>query len=435
MKRRVWVFSVLMLALAFFAKTVQAVPVIDSWTTANGARVLFIETHSLPIVDVRIVFAAGSVRDADKPGLALMTNSSLMSGAGDMDADEIALRLESVGAVAGTESLRDMAVVSMRSLRDADKLEVLTTVMRTVLTQPTFPAPDLERDRKRLLASLEYRQQQPGEVAEEAFYKLIYGTHPYANPSEGTVESVQAITREQLLEFYRRHYVASNAVVAVVGDLDKSSAQTLVDSLIGALPAGQKPAPVPPVPTLPQAQKKKIAMPTAQTHILVGQPGIQRNDADYFPLYVANHILGGSGFESRLMREIREQRGLAYSVYSYFLPMAAAGPFISGMQTRNDQAGTALELLHENIKRFVATGPTEEELESAVQNITGGFALRIDSNQKLAEHLAVLAFYDLPLDYLHTFNERVRAVSVDAIHDACRRRLDPATMATVTVGG
>jgi zinc protease len=176
-------------------------------------------------------------------------------------------------------------------------------------------------------------------------------------------------------------------------------------------------------------------MPTAQTHILVGQPGIDRNDPDYFPLYVGNHILGGSGFESRLMDEIREQRGLAYSVYSYFLPMAEAGPFVAGMQTRNEQAATALNLMNENIKRFVEQGPTEEELQKAVQNITGGFPLRIDSNKKLVENLAVLAFYDLPLDYLDTYNARVQAVTIDAIRDAFHRRLDTTRMATVMVGG
>lgn len=427
--------SVCIAILFLFSHTALAVPKIESWQMKNGAQVLFIEAHELPIVDVRVIFSAGGARDADKPGLAIMTNGLLMSGAGNMNADDIALRLESVGAAANTESIRDMAIVSMRSLSEADKLGVTIEVMRAVLTQPTFPEADLERDRKQLLASLEYKQQQPADMAEDAFYKLVYGMHPYSNPPEGTTASVSAITRAQILDFYRQYYVAGNAVVAVVGDLELKAARDLVEKLIGSLPEGEKAAPIPAVAPLPKALEQRIPMPTAQTHILVGQPGIDRNDPDYFPLYVGNHILGGSGFESRLMDEIREQRGLAYSVYSYFLPMAKAGPFITGMQTRNEQATTALSLLNENIKRFIEQGPTEEELHKAVQNITGGFALRIDSNRKLVEHLAVLAFYGLPLDYLNTYNARVQAVTVDAIRDVFRRRLDTTRMATVMVGG
>jgi zinc protease len=419
----------------FLGGPAQAVPKIESWRTQNGAQVLFIEAHELPVVDVRVVFAAGGARDADKPGLALLTNGLLMSGAGNMNADDIALRLESVGAVANTNSLRDMALVSMRSLSDADKLGVMVEVMRAVLVEPAFPEADLERDRKQLLAGLEYKQQEPEAVAEDAFYKLIYGSHPYASPPEGTVLSVSAITRAQIVEFYRQYYVAGNAVIAVVGDLKPGQARDLVEQLIGSLPAGKKPAPVPAVPPLPRALEQRITMPIAQTHILVGQPGIVRGDPDYFPLYVGNHILGGSGFESRLMDEIREQQGLAYSVDSYFSPMAAAGPFVAGMQTRNEQAAKALDLLKENIKRFVARGPTAEELQKAVQNITGGFPLQINSNKKLVEYLAVLAFYDMPLDYLDTFNSRVQAVNVDSIRDAFHRRLDVTRMATVTVGG
>ncbi|HEX5055158.1 MAG TPA: pitrilysin family protein [Gammaproteobacteria bacterium] len=411
-----------------------AVPKIGSWTE-NGARVLFIEAHELPIVDVRIVFSAGAARDGDKPGLATLSNSLLMSGAGGMNADTIALRLESVGAAAGTESLRDMAIVSMRSLSDPDKLEVMTEVMRAVLTQPTFPAADLERERKQLLTTLEFKKQQPEEVAEEAFYKLLYGAHPYGSPAQGTPESVSALTREQIVDFYRRYYVAQNAVVAVVGDMQESGARELVKNLIGALPAGEAPAPIPEVTPLTQALRQHIDMPTVQTHVLVGQPGVTRDDPDYFPLYVGNHILGGSGFESRLMDDIREKRGLAYSVYSYFLAMARPGPFIAGMQTRNEQAANALGLMNADIKRFIEEGPTAEELQKAVQNITGGFALRIDSNKKLVEQLAVLAFYGLPLDYLDTFNDRVRAVTVESIHDAFRRRLDASRMVTITVGG
>jgi zinc protease len=437
MKRRLpMIFSYLAGCAALCAAvTAAAVPKIQSWSTENGATVLFIEAHSLPIVDVRIVFSAGSARDADKPGLALLTNSLLMSGAGALDADEIAARLEAVGATAGTESQRDMAEVSMRSLSDPDKLGVMRDVMQAVITQPTFPEMDLERDRKRLLLAIRHKQEQPEEVSTDTFYQTIYNQHPYAMPSEGDAKSVRSLIREDLLRFYQQYYVAKNAVVAVVGDLDKAAARDLVEALVGALPEGEVPAEIPPVMALNAAVEKRIPMPTAQTHILLGQPGIRRDDPDYFSLYVGNHILGGSGFESRLMREIREDRGLAYSVYSYFVPMEAEGPFIVGMQTRNEQAGEALRLMRENISRFVQQGPTDAELDSAVRNLTGGFPLRIDSNQKLVEYLAAIAFYDLPLDYLAKFNANIRKVTTGSIQDAFVRRVHPDRMVTITVGG
>jgi zinc protease len=434
-RRSPLIFSYLLGCAALcVAAGADAVPKIQSWSTENGATVLFIEAHSLPIVDVRVVFSAGSARDADKPGLALLTNSLLMSGAGDLNADDIAARLEDVGANAGTESQRDMAVVSMRSLSDPDKLEVMRDVMRAVITQPTFPETDLERDRKRLLLAIRHKQEQPEEVATDIFYQAIYDRHPYALPSEGEAKSVRSLLREDLLKFYQQYYVGNNTVVALVGDLDKAGARELAEALVGALPAGEAPEPIPPVTPLPAAVEKQIPMSTVQTHILLGQPGIRRNDPDYFSLYVGNHILGGSGFESRLMRDIREDRGLAYSVYSYFLPMASEGPFIAGMQTRNEQAVDALRLMRDNIGRFVEQGPTDAELSSAVRNITGGFPLRIDSNSKLVEYLAMIAFYKLPLDHLAKFNDHIRQVTTGSIQDAFVRRVHPDRMVTVTVG-
>ncbi len=413
----------------------EAVPNIDSWETQNGARVMFIAADSLPMVDIRVVFSAGSARNADQPGLALLTNTLMVSGAGKLSVDDIAEKLESVGAELGNDALRDMAVLSLRSLNDPDKLETALEIFRLIITQPTFPAADLERDRQRLLLSLKHRQQQPESVVKEAFYQAVFGTHPYASPTQGTEASVNAIKREDLLNFYKRYYVARNATIAIVGKLNREQAETLANELISALPDGEKPPAIPAVPALQEPSEKRIELPTTQTHILLGQPGMHRGDKDYFNLYVGNHILGGSGFASRLMQEIREDRGLAYSVYSYFIPMAADGPFQTGMQTRNDQAEEALTLLRDNIRRFIDEGPSADELERAVQNITGGFPLKTDSNKKLVEYLAMIGFYKLPLDYLKTFNDNVNKVTVKSIQSTFKRRIDPDKLAVVMVGG
>lgn len=423
-----------MLSLLFL-RPATAVPKIQSWETAQGVQVMFVESHSLPMVDIRVVFSAGSARDGDKPGLALLANSQLTSGAGNMDADRIAAKLEDIGAELNNESYRDMALLSLRSLSDTDKLKQALNIMRQVLGSPTFPAKALARDQRRLLAVIAQKQQQPDSVATDAFYAAVYGGHPYAHPPEGTAASIQAITREDLLAFHKQYYVPANAVVAVVGDLSRTAAETYVDELLRGLPQGDKPAPIPPVPALDKGEEIRLPMKTSQTHILLGQPGMRRGDKDYFPLYVGNHVLGGSGFASRLMQSIREDRGLVYDVHSYFLPMDVKGPFIAGMQTRNAQAEEALKLLREDIRRFVEQGPTKKELDKAIRNITGGFPLNIDSNQELVNYLAMIAFYRLPLDYLDNFNANIKAVTVDAIKDAFRRRIHPDSFVSVIVGG
>lgn len=215
----------------------------------------------------------------------------------------------------------------------------------------------------------------------------------------------------------------------------RTEAEALAETVIGKLPAGQPAAELPPVAPLAEAQEIRINHPSAQTHILVGQPGLKRGDPDYFALYVGNHMLGGSGLVARLSNEIREKRGLAYSSYSYFLPMRELGPYTVGLQTKNESAEEALTVLRETIATFVQEGPTAEELDASKKNITGGFPLRIASNKNIIDYIGMIGFYQLPLDYLDTFNEHVQAVTVDDIKRAFQTRIQPQRMVTVMVGG
>jgi zinc protease len=246
---------------------------------------------------------------------------------------------------------------------------------------------------------------------------------------------MQKLSREDIQQFHKRYYVASNAVIAIVGAVTRQEAETLAQQVIGKLPAGKEAPPLPAVTSLSASRLEQIGFPSQQTHILIGQPGIKRGDPDYFPLYVGNHILGGGGLVSRLSEEIREKRGLSYSTYSYFSPMRMAGPYILGLQTRNDQTAEAHRLMQKVLSEFVAHGPTAEELDAARKNITGGFPLRIASNSKIASYIAMIGFYGLPLDYLDRFNERVEAVTLEQIRDAFQRRVAPDKMLTVIVGG
>ena len=429
LRRGLWLLVCLVPLQAF------AMAPIEHWQTGNGARVYFVPAPELPMVDIQVVFNAGSARDGGQAGLAQLTHTLLDKGAGGLSADRIAQQLEGVGARLGGNSLRDMATLNLRSLKQDKYLQPAVEVFATILARPDFNPADVNRERDRMLVALQYAQQQPDKVAERAFYAALYGQHPYASPPDGTVETLKAIDRAALQDFHKRYYVARNAVVAIVGALDRAAAEQLAEALVRQLAPGESAPELPEVPSLQAAREQRLDHPSSQTHIQVGQPGIRRSDPDYFALYVGNYILGGGGLVSRLSNEIRERRGLAYSAYSYFAPMAKEGPFELGLQTRNDQATEALQVLRETLSTYVAEGPTAAELDAAKKHITGGYALRIDSNRKILEYLAVIGFYSLPLDYLETFNARIEAVGLDEVRDALRRRIQPDRMLTLLVGG
>jgi zinc protease len=381
-----------------------------------------------------VVFRGGSAYDGDRPGLASLTADMLTQGAGDWDADEIAERMESVGAELSAGALRDMAFVSARSLTRQLALDTAVETLATVIARPTIAEADFRRVQENRLVGLRRDEQDPGTVGKKAVYRKIFGNHPYAADPAGTLESVAALTPDALQAFHQRYYVARNAVVAIVGAVSREQAEAIAQRVTAGLAGGEPPPPLPPVPELADDVTERLAFPSTQTHVYTGQPGMTRDDPDYFALYVGNHILGGSGLVSLLMEEVREKRGLTYGVSSYFLPMAQRGPFLMGLSTKNDQAEQAREVLMSTVRRFREEGPTQEELDAAVKNITGGFPLRIASNAKVVQYLAMIGFYGLPLDYLDRFNERVAAVTVDAIRDAFQRRLHPDRFATVIVG-
>jgi zinc protease len=414
---------------------VYAVPEIQHWVSAQGGRVYFVPTEGLPLLDIKIVFDAGSARDGEKFGVAALTAGMLDTGAGDWDADAIAQRLENVGASLGTGVSRDSAWLSLRSLTHPEKLGVALETAREILAHPRFDQKDFEREKGRTLLAIKQRGEEPDELVEIAFFQVLYGNHPYAHPQEGFAETVAPLTREDLVDFHKRHYVASNAIVVIVGDVKRAEAEAVAEKLLSGLEKGSAPPALPAPAPLQSAEIIKQQFPSEQTHVRAGVLGMTATDPDYFPLYVGNHILGGSGLVSRVSTEVREKRGLSYSAYSYFMPLRELGPFQMGLQTRNDKAEEALRVALDTIKDFAANGPTDKELEAAKKNIIGGFVLRLDSNQKLTLQVANVAFYNRPLDYLATFTEKVEAVTREDIKRAFRSRIDPGKMRTVLVGG
>ena len=424
----------LFVTLMLFSGLARAIPDIERWTTENGAEVMYVYSNGLPMVDIRVLFDAGSARDNGLSGLAVLTNGLLAEGAGDMSAQELAERFESVGAQFENDSLRDMAIVGVRSLTDKAYLDTALATLNTVLSKPDFNQQEFERELARMKVAVTAKKQSPSTIAEEAFYQAIYGDHPYASPSDGTEESLEKMNLEAIKAFYQQYYVASNALIVMVGAIEKQQAQAIASEISMGLARGKKPAPIPEVQPLKEKKLVRIQYPSKQTHIYVGQPGMKRGDKDYFSLYIANHAFGGSGFASRLMETIREDRGLAYSVYSYFMPMREAGPFMMGMQTRADQTDQAVSLMQSELEKYIAEGPDEDEINDSISNVVGGFPLDLDSNSKLLGYMAMIGFYNLPDNYLNEFVDNVESVSKADARKAMTQRVDPERLVTVIVG-
>lgn len=423
-------------ALLCIAQQALAILPIEQWQTSSGAKVFFVANRDLPMLDVSVDFPAGSGHDTrEKAGVAAMTNGLLRLGADGLDEDAIARRFADTGAALGGRFDADRAGLSLRTLSDPRQRVPALDLLARILRAPEFPAAVLDREKARQIEALKEDDLKPGSLAARMFYRLVFREHPYALRAVGEVDTVGAMTRDDLLAFYRRHYVAERAIVAIMGDVSRAEAEAVAEQLTRGLPRAQGAAPaLPPVPPLERAITRVVAHPAAQSHILIGAPGIRRKDPDYFPLFVGNHILGGGGFVSRINEEVRQKRGLAYSAYSYFSPLQVPGPFVIGMQTRRDQVDEALAVVRKTLRDFVSNGPTEQELQAARQNIVGGFPMRIDSNRKIHEYLALIGFYGLPISYLEDFVGNVERVTIADIKAAFARHVDPDKLVTVVVG-
>lgn len=423
--------------LSLLAGTAHASLPIQHWQTGNGAQVYFVESRGLPLLDVSVEFDAGTRRDTpEKSGLAGLTARLLSLGAGGTTEEEISRRLADIGAQLGATVDSDRAGMTLRTLSSARERTQALELMARILHQPDFPDATLEREKARTIAALREEDTQPAPIGAKVFEAALYGTHPYGLPEAGRVETLSGLQRNDVLDFYRRHYVAASAVIAMVGDVSRAEAEAIAEQLATGLPQTDSALPpLPEVSPLAAAEVRHIPHPASQSHILMGVPGMSRQDADYFPLLVGNYILGGGGFASRLTEEVREKRGLAYSVYSYFMPLAQPGPFLIGLQTKREQVTEALDITRATLRRFVAEGPSTDEVRRARQNLIGSFPLRLDSNKKIHGYLSMIGYYRLPLDYLDQYVKNVANVTLAEIRDAFRRRIDPDRVVTIIVGG
>lgn len=444
-----WLLGISLCASALAAHA--ALP-IEHWTHANGAKIWLVESTSLPMVDLRLTFDAGARRDpAKQAGLAEATAAMLLKGvtAGGgkktaMDEDQLGQAWADLGAQFAASADGDAFQISLRSLTEPALLQGAVSLAARQIAHPAWPNNVWERDRQRWISALAEARTRPITIAREAFDLAVYGSHPYGQ--HVTPETLAAISTRDMRQFYQAHVQPCHATVTVVGHVTRAQTDNLVEQLLAGLASqsaskGQTPAhctpaaPVAEVEPLKQPSEQKIAIAVEQTTIIVGQPGIKRDDPDFMAMLVGNHILGSGGFTSRLMHEVREKRGLVYGIHSDFAPGRHAGAFSIFLQTRNEQAEQALQVVRNVLHNFVANGPTEEELQAAKDNLIGGFALRIDSNAKLLGNITNIAWNNLPLTYLDTWTQQVAALTTEDIKRAFQKHLQPAQMATVIAGG
>lgn len=422
------------LLLGFYSQWAYATLPIQHWQAASGARVFFIESRDLPILDVSVDFSAGSSTDTpDKSGRAAMALHLVNLGAGGLTEDQITKGFADVGAQLGAHFDQDRAGITLRTLSSARERNRALELFGKVIQHPEFPEYVLEREKARVIAGLKEADTKPGNIADRSLMKMLYGTHPYGLRGSGEIESVSKLGRQDLIDFHRFLYTAGDAVVSIMGDVSRDEAAAIAESLTRDLSRERRGQSIPEV-TPPAQSTQRIAHPATQSHIQLAYPGLKRDDPDYFPLIVGNHILGGGGFTSRLMEEIRQKRGLAYSVHSSFTPLKEEGPFEIALQTQKEQSEEALSITRKVLADFIAGGPTEKELIEAKKNIIGSFPLRIDSNKKILGYLAMIGFYDLPLTYLNDYVKAVSKVTISQVTQAFQRRINPSGMVTVVVG-
>jgi len=418
--------------------------VIKNWVHASGANVFLVETTAIPMIDLQVDWAAGGVHaPVDKTGLASLTAVMIDKGAvvrGKVLSEaDISDQLADHGAALSVVASSDRTSLKIRSLSDKKYLTPVVSLVADILRAPAFDAKILNREKDLMINAIKEANLKPEVVLGKEFDRQIYGEHPLSRSA--SVDSVQRVNISDIRDFYRKRFFAANSKITIVGDLSRDDANAIVDQLVQVLPKGSLNdlTPTDPVKLLEAKPLNdrliKINHPSQQAHISMGLPMISRKDPDYFPLLLGNYILGGGGFVSRLMKEVREKRGLAYSVYSYIAPGKDIGPFLAGMQTKKDQSDLAVQVMTQTISQFVTDGPSDEEIRSAKENLTNGFPLRIDSNKKILDTVASIAWNDLPLDALDTWTAQLNAVTKEQVVTAFKKHLDMNKIVTVIVGG
>ena len=424
-----------LLVLTFFISgPAWATPEIHSWQSEHGVPVYFSNLPEIEMIDIEVTFDAGSARDGSSKGISNLVNQMLLEGTEDLDVEAFNRTLGLTGAYISVGSSKDTASISMRSLVDVDKLQPAFNLLTDVISRPRFDSKSIERTKARVAVELQYRAQSPGSRASDRFASLLYDGHPYSSRPIGDEATIRNITEEDVVSYYETYYVRRNMVIVIVGNVSREKAAALANGLGNIIPLGTKAKKLPLVKKKTKAVIDRVQFSSIQSHVRMGGLGVERTHPHYFPLVVGNHALGGNGLVSLLFRRVREERGLAYSAYSYLAPMAISGAFVAGMQTDRSQEEQALQVMRDTLESVAKNGLSEEDITAAKLNLINGFPLKLDTNAEIVNYISMIAFYGLPTDYLETFQKSIAAVTSEDVGAALRQYLKKDSLLTVIVG-
>ena len=422
----------LVTALTVSASKAEAAAKVEQVVSEGGIRAYLISEPSIPFMSLSMRFAGGAIADPDgREGVANLVSGLLDEGAGDLDSQAFQTELEDLAIRLSFSAGRDSFSGDLKTL--TENRERAFELLRLALNEPRFDDEPVERIKSQIQASLRRRLDDPDRLASRAWFERAFEGHVYARPVEGTIESVAAITADDLRHFVESRLTRGNLLIGVAGDITAEELGPLLDHAFGGLPASAAPLPETTI-TPGQTGISVVRQNVPQSKVLFGQRAIEREDPDFYAAYVANHILGGGGFSSRLTSEIREARGLAYSVYSYLYPTDLAPIWLGGLGTSNASVTQALDLVHLEVRRMAEGDIGEQELLDAKTYLTGSFPLRLTSNDRIAGLLVSMQVNDLGIDYLEKRNGFIEAVTLEDLKRVAARLYDPDSLLTVVVG-
>jgi zinc protease len=403
---------------------------IDRVVSPGGIEIWLVQEPTVPLIAMDFAFRGGTSQDpADKAGLASMVAGLIDEGSGNLDSRAFHERAESKAIEVSFSATRDTFSGSLRTL--VENKDEAFELMRTSLTSPHFDPADIERIRGETLALLRSETTSPNEIASKSWWETAFAGHPYAHPARGTLDTVPTITVDDLRGYVKSVFARDTLKVGIVGNLDAATAGALVDKVFGGLPAHANLREVPPMAPRGLGHVERVHLDVPQSVVLIGGIGIQRKDPDFLAAFLVNHILGGGSMSSRLYTEVREKRGLAYSIYSTLVPLDSTALFMAATATRTEAAGQTLDLVLQEIRRIAENGPTAEELAKAKSYQKGSFPLRFDTSTKIAAQLVLMQAEDLPIDYIDKRNDLIDAVTLADVQRVAKRFLDGGMLVTM----
>jgi zinc protease len=420
------------LIAVFVALPAWAAVEVKEITSPGGIDAWLVEEHSIPFAALEIRFRGGTSLDAPgKRGAIYLMTALIEEGAGDLDARAYARAVEALAASFSYDASDDDVSVSARFL--TENRDAALALLRDAIHEPRFDAEAIERVRAQVIASRRSAEKNPNDIARTAFNRLIYGDHPYGSDGEGTVESVAALSRDDLLAAHAAVFARDQLYVSAVGDITAEELGAVLDELLGDLPETGAPMPAPAELTIPGGVEV-VEFDTPQSVAVFGQRGLDRMDPDFFAAYVLNEVLGGGGFESRLMDEVREKRGLTYGIYSYLAPRDLAAVYLGSVASGNDRIAETIAVIRDEWAKAATEGVSAEEVEAAKTYLTGAYPLRFDGNGPIARILTGMQMQGLPTDYIATRNDKVNAVTVEDVNRVAAELLDPDGLQFMVVG-